>query len=299
LLEYENFTDVLIQNMSDSELYEAMTEILNSDTTYEELKRIPQRYIYKFIDKFNEKPYVVLSDKQINSIRSVVSNIEEIEEIEDNEIHIRIFNTVLLRNVNGKVDHNLIEYIFSKGINTKLYIKGEPLFVSLFDYQNIHLTVQLLDSGVNLNCEWEKSKVSESLFISIIKKMGVRYYMSKTHILLHFNALFTHSKYKIDINKKDSNGSSAIMCENNMNIIKLLIKYGADINSINNKGENILFRYQSSECVSELRELIEVYGANPNVINSKGKTIKDIHLKKKNYDVVQYLEMNNYIFLGR
>ena len=94
----------------------------------------------------------------------------------------------------------------------------------------------------------------------------------------------------ININKKDRNGLSALMCsckENQLNIVRYLLSLDVCIDDVSLNKETALM-YAINNDFDIVRELIE-HKANINLSNSKGETPLMMAIVKKDVNLVKYL----------
>ena len=119
-------------------------------------------------------------------------------------------------------------------------------------------------------------------------------YLNKTPPLIHAVRNNLIDIYKIliakgaEVNIPNSEGSTPLMCTNNIEIVKDLIKNGADVNIKNKNGETALSLKYTNKDIEFIKCLIE-NGADVNIKNSQGLSILLRAYKNNNIDLVTYL----------
>ena len=94
-------------------------------------------------------------------------------------------------------------------------------------------------------------------------------------------------KFGADVNAKNDKGETALF-HASPEFAKILIENGADVNAKNNKGETILDVVLETNHMHTIQWLIEK-GADINAKNNKGETILDVALETNNMHTIQWL----------
>ena len=144
-----------------------------------------------------------------------------------------------------------------------------------------------LDKGVNIN---EKDKDGNTPFINAAESN------SDVNILE-----FLLSSVK-NINEKNKDGATALglaVKNNSSEVVKFLIEKGADINVVDEKGDNLasyLIQYYSARTKNDFEnkmKILENAGLNFSAIQNNGNTILHLALSKENIDLLKSLEHFN------
>ena len=94
-----------------------------------------------------------------------------------------------------------------------------------------------------------------------------------------------------DVNAKNSNGSTALIGARSDNIVKLLIEAGAEIDAQDSEGKTALMRVSNEipiDPMNKTKVLLEA-GADVDIEDNKGKTALDHAADKKCFELVKLL----------
>eukprot|EP00833_Pecoramyces_ruminatium_P003345 jgi/Orpsp1_1/1177377/evm.model.c7180000061226.1 len=189
---------------------------------------------------------------------------------------------ILLKNNNIK----LLDIIF----NFNKFFDNEYIKKLLFLYQK---RISISTSDLNKQFEKYKIKIStDDCFLSDFDKPDSVIYLFSTCKNGNENLVKYLIKQGADINKKKKRGGETpffYACKSgNENLVKYLIEQGADINKVNVVGETILFYACKSGNENIVKYLIEC-GENINEENDIGKTPISNACLSGNVNLVKYL----------
>ena len=104
-------------------------------------------------------------------------------------------------------------------------------------------------------------------------------------------------EYGADVNKKDDEGRTALMCaayagslldiRGNSAVVSFLIEHGADIEAEDNEGNTALFY---GGCIKDVLDTLLKYNVNVHHKNHKGETALEIAQEYCNDEMAHYLE---------
>lgn len=277
---YEN--ENLVQIINSNEKYKSLFDNICNETRSEPHNAANFNLFQKliFFSKNNESltnfliENILIFSHEINipgswgytpfMVACMYSNIKIVELLIDNGAKINhldkyLDNALILSSsyANGNENDEIMEFLIKKGINTNTFNEfGQNAFMNICHFSNIHIANILLENNTNIN---EQSIQDDT---TSLMQMCEYQNIKMVEFLLKNGA---------DPNLKDCNGDTALFyvltskeSNDKYKIINLLLKYGAYVNTVDNKNksllENLIKYNPKSVSIKSIKILLEKNG---------------------------------------
>ena len=248
------------------------------------------KYLINLTNKESENTKKNISDEELKNLMDLIPVI--IENNIDTTVCDKSGENILslcIKSLNKELLAHLLDYNIDPNLLTES--KETPLTVAaLMGNEALELLFLLLDYGASPNIKDENNQtiIEKLIDIDLLKKNGKKLLSSErrkindnSDYLMILDTILANSEVHLtDYNSKEEPYIFEAMTFGNMHIIKLLLKYGADINQRDVNGLNIIYKYMAENKTfrreidqknyySNLKTIIGL-GANVNAKDSFG-----------------------------
>ena len=184
---------------------------------------------------------------------------------------------------------NIYNYLLNKGAKvTRIDTAGNNLLHKAAMSGSVEIAKLLLSNGLNINSKNNSGATplmiavsnNKNIFIDFALTNGAKLSLdNKGNTLLHKASSNSNIEaikkfmFDININTKNNEGNTPFLLSSKIEVMKLLIANGANMNAKNKKLENILMIAYNNHKDDMFKYLLENYKVDINSKNIKGKTI--------------------------